>query len=138
LTGHDRKVPRVSIVETDQSEWIVWILNVLTQSNGWFREIRCIAKSPPLRMRTFSASAIAASAKGGFVRRAPVPPTADFALAAKVRSEELHRCDIGYLLKFNWQRSALSLVLSRFSSGLFRAMFAMKEIENGKEIHRRV
>jgi putative transposase len=27
------------------------------------------------------------------------------------------------------------LVLSRFSSGLFRAMFAMKEIENGKEIH---
>ena len=28
--------------------------------------------------------------------------------------------------------------LSRFSSGLFRAMFAMKEIENGKEIHRRV
>ena len=32
----------------------------------------------------------------------------------------------------------LQLVLSRFSSGLFRAMFAMKEIENGKEIHRRV
>ena len=32
----------------------------------------------------------------------------------------------------------LSVVLSRFSSGLFRAMFAMKEIENGKEIHRRV
>jgi hypothetical protein len=30
------------------------------------------------------------------------------------------------------------VVLSRFSSGLFRAMFAMKEIENGKEIHRRV
>ena len=28
--------------------------------------------------------------------------------------------------------------LSRFSSGLFRAMFAMKEIENGKEIHTRV
>ena len=32
----------------------------------------------------------------------------------------------------------IALVLSRFSSGLFRAMFAMKEIENGKEIHRRV
>jgi len=30
------------------------------------------------------------------------------------------------------------LVLSRFSPGLFRAMFAMKEIWNGKEIHRRV
>ena len=33
---------------------------------------------------------------------------------------------------------SLKVVLSRFSSGLFRAMFAMKEIENGKEIHRRV
>jgi tryptophan-rich sensory protein len=32
----------------------------------------------------------------------------------------------------------IALVLSRLSSGLFRAMFAMKEIENGKEIHRRV
>ena len=31
-----------------------------------------------------------------------------------------------------------NLVLSRFSSGLFRAIFAMKEIWNGKEIHRRV
>jgi hypothetical protein len=30
------------------------------------------------------------------------------------------------------------LVLPRFSSGLFRAMFAMKEIWNGKKIHRRV
>ena len=28
--------------------------------------------------------------------------------------------------------------LLRLSSRLFRAMFAMKEIENGKEIHRRV
>ena len=28
------------------------------------------------------------------------------------------------------------MVLSRFSSGLFRAIFAMREIENGKEIHR--
>jgi hypothetical protein len=31
-----------------------------------------------------------------------------------------------------------SLVLPCFSSGLFRAMFAMKEIWNGKEVHRRV
>ncbi len=30
------------------------------------------------------------------------------------------------------------LVLSRFSSGLFRAMFAMKEIKNGNKIHGRV
>jgi hypothetical protein len=35
-------------------------------------------------------------------------------------------------------QEAWEVVLSRFSSGLFRAMFAMKEIENGKEIHRRV
>ena len=28
--------------------------------------------------------------------------------------------------------------LSRFSSGLFRAIFAMKKIENCKEVHRRV
>ena len=33
---------------------------------------------------------------------------------------------------------ATLLVLSRFSSGLFRALFSMKEIWNGKEIHRRV
>ena len=32
----------------------------------------------------------------------------------------------------------IRMVLSRFSSGLFRAIFAMKEIWNGKEIHRRV
>ena len=30
----------------------------------------------------------------------------------------------------------VDVVLSRFSSGLFRAMFAMKEIENGKEERR--
>jgi len=32
--------------------------------------------------------------------------------------------------------SGVNLVLSRFSSGLFRAMFAMKETRNGNEIHR--
>ena len=35
-----------------------------------------------------------------------------------------------------WKRWSAVLVLSRFSSGLFRAMFAMKEIENGKEDRR--
>jgi IS30 family transposase len=41
---------------------------------------------------------------------------------------------------FNKDRKTIAkmLVLSRFSSGLFRAMFAMKEIKNGNEIHRRV
>ena len=39
----------------------------------------------------------------------------------------------------DWRRVATRcVVLPRFSSGLFRAMFAMKEIRNGKEIHRRV
>ena len=33
-------------------------------------------------------------------------------------------------------RGAGAVVLPRFSSGLFRAMFAMKERTNGKEIHR--
>jgi len=32
----------------------------------------------------------------------------------------------------------IGVVLPQFSSGLFRAMFAMKEIKNGNEIHRRV
>ena len=36
------------------------------------------------------------------------------------------------------KRAIEPMVLSRFSSGLFRAMFAMKEICNGNEIHRRV
>ncbi len=36
------------------------------------------------------------------------------------------------------RKGIAGLVLSRFSSGLFRAMFAMKETRNGNEIHRRV
>ena len=45
----------------------------------------------------------------------------------------------GHLFLFRGRRGdQIKLVLSRFSSGLFRAMFAMKEIENGKEIYRRV
>ena len=34
--------------------------------------------------------------------------------------------------------SVTPLVLSRLSSGLFRAMFGITEIKNGTEIHRRV
>jgi transposase-like protein len=37
-----------------------------------------------------------------------------------------------------WNRIPDKMVLSRFSSGLFRALLAMKEIWNGTEIHRRV
>ena len=32
------------------------------------------------------------------------------------------------------KRETRTMVLSRFSSGLFRAMFAMKEIENGNRV----
>ena len=44
---------------------------------------------------------------------------------------------------FKWLRDPRyapdpEMVLPRFSSGLFRAMFAMKETRNGNEIHRRV
>jgi hypothetical protein len=35
------------------------------------------------------------------------------------------------------KRATRKLVLPRFSCGLFRAIFAMKEIWNGNEIHRR-
>ena len=45
---------------------------------------------------------------------------------------------IHIVVKYPLHMANGTLVLSRFSSGLFRAMFAMKEIENGKEIHRRV
>ena len=46
--------------------------------------------------------------------------------------------EIPYVLTFllGFRYSFPILVLSRFSSGLFRAMFAIKEKTNGKEIHR--
>ena len=47
---------------------------------------------------------------------------------------------VGTTLLAKWRKRETleDLVLSRLSSGLFRAIFAMKEIWNGKEIHRRV
>ena len=65
------------------------------------------------RSRRQKAGIRAPAAKAHKVRRAPVPPTADSALAAKVRSEELHRCDIGCLSKPNWQRTTPSFGLIR-------------------------
>jgi hypothetical protein len=44
--------------------------------------------------------------------------------------------DGGLIARSARGRDKTALVLSRFSSGLFRAMFAMKERTNGKEIHR--
>ena len=46
----------------------------LTQSNGWFGEIRCAGKNVPLHTRGNAASALAAPAKGGFVRAAGIWP----------------------------------------------------------------
>ena len=51
-------------------------------------------------------------------------------------NERIKRRYVNYLREAKGQDE--KLVLSRFSSGLFRAMFAMKEIWNGNEIHRRV
>jgi hypothetical protein len=45
---------------------------------------------------------------------------------------------VAFEARGNYHRALAYLVLPRFSSGLFRAMFAMKEIKNGKKIHRRV
>ena len=69
-------------------------------------------------------------ALGDVVR--PVPPL----------SRKTHHCrqqlQTAHLLGQDTRCGNLRLVLSRFSSGLFRAMFAMNERMNGKEIHRRV
>jgi hypothetical protein len=46
--------------------------------------------------------------------------------------------DCGVPEKETWLPTFADLALSPFSSGLFRAMFAMNEISNGNEIHRRV
>lgn len=50
----------------------------------------------------------------------------------------LSRDHVHMFVACTWARRASMLVLSQFSSGLFRAMFAMKETRNGNEIHRRV
>ena len=54
--------------------------------------------------------------------------TLDRSMPKKLSTEVLDWCYTN--------RRASAVVLPRFSSGLFRAMFAMKEIRNGKEIHR--
>ena len=45
---------------------------------------------------------------------------------------------MGNVFKWRHYRGKVILDLWRFSSVLFGAMFAIKEIWNGKEIHRRV
>ncbi|MFT5342855.1 MAG: hypothetical protein ACI9HB_003085 [Gammaproteobacteria bacterium] len=63
------KLVRDWLVEPARIDWTVWIRRVLTPSNGLVGEIRCTAKRVPLHIRSNAASAIAASAKGGFVWR---------------------------------------------------------------------
>jgi len=58
---------RDSIVRADCSEWTDWNPTKPTPVNGWFGETICAAANVTLQLRGFSASALAASAKGGFV-----------------------------------------------------------------------
>jgi len=58
------------MVETCRSEMTVWISLVSTGSNDRNREIRFGATNYVRQVRAFSASAKAARAKGGFVRKA--------------------------------------------------------------------
>ena len=57
----------------------------------------------------------------------------NYQLAFPIHPNTRNKC-----VEFGIDLDGFILVLPRFSSGLFRAMFAMKEIENGNEIHRRV
>ncbi len=63
-----RRMPavRVSMADRKCSERLACDRARSTRMNGWIGEIRYIAENSPLRMRTFSAPAIAALAKDGF------------------------------------------------------------------------
>jgi hypothetical protein len=56
---------------------VVWIWHLISDFNGCFGDVRCIATINLLQARRNAASAIAATAQGGFVRTADL-----YALAA--------------------------------------------------------
>lgn len=68
----------------------------------------------------------------------PEPERRNPALAPVTRAFEDLMKEAGSSGAYHRVLAVLLLVLSRFSSGLFRAMFAMKEIKNGNKIHGRV
>ena len=74
-------------------------------------------------------------------RRHPLRDTTIFMVCfyAGLRAKEIAALKLGDVFdESGTVREQFILVLSRFSSGLFRVMFSMKERTNGKEIHRRV
>jgi hypothetical protein len=63
---------RYPIVEPCLSERVVWIWHLISDFNGCFGEVHCIAVRNLLQERVNAASAIAAPAKVGFVRIADI------------------------------------------------------------------
>lgn len=59
---------RVSIVQVDCEEWVVWHRPVLMVSINHFPDSRCGAKADVLQRRAFSELTMAVPAKGGSVR----------------------------------------------------------------------
>ena len=70
-------------------EWKVWKRRILPVSIGRFGEICCAAKCLPLHMRGNAASAIAATAKGGFVRIAVIERSKMLRTCSNVRFGEV-------------------------------------------------
>jgi hypothetical protein len=62
----------------------------------------------------------------------------DFGEAHCVNLNALDRGENPLAVRVCLANQSHGMVLTRYSSGLFRAMFAIREIENGNEIHRRV
>jgi len=63
---------RDPLVGPARSEWVVWIWHLISDFNGCFGDVRCIATINLLQARRNAASAIAATAQGGFVRIFPL------------------------------------------------------------------
>jgi hypothetical protein len=61
---------RDTLVGPARSERVVWIWHLISDFNGCFGDVRCIATINLLQARRNAASAIAATAQGGFVRAA--------------------------------------------------------------------
>lgn len=59
---------RDPLVRPARSERVVWIWHLISDFNGRFGDMRCIATINLLQARGNAASAIAARTKGGFVR----------------------------------------------------------------------
>ena len=63
--GSDVRDP---LVGPARSEREVWIWHLISDFNGCFGDVRCIATMNLLQARRNAASALAATAQGGFVR----------------------------------------------------------------------